>query len=103
MRNLLHKAVQLTGAGLINPSLICQPKDPDSFQNTKCAESITVGRVLRCFETDRNMALCTKVVDLIRLNLLNDPNQIGAVGQIAVMQNQTRIRFMGILVKVVNP
>jgi hypothetical protein len=34
---------------------------------------------------------------------LNDPNQIGAVGEVAVMQHQAGIYLMGILVKVVDP
>ena len=49
------------------------------------------------------MALSTEVVDLTRPHLLNDPDQIGAVGEIAVVQHQARITFVGILIKMINP
>ena len=48
------------------------------------------------------MALGAEVVDLIELHLLDDADQVGAVGQIPVVQHQTRIAFMGILIKMVN-
>ena len=47
------------------------------------------------------MALGTEVVNLIGLHLLDDPDQVGAVGEVAVVQHQAGIRFMGVLVKVV--
>jgi len=34
------------------------------------------------------MALGAKVVDLIRLHLLDDPDQVGAVGEIAVVEGE---------------
>jgi len=34
------------------------------------------------------MALCTEVVDLIRLHLLDDPDQVGAVGEVAVVEGE---------------
>ena len=49
------------------------------------------------------MALGSKVVNLIGLHLLHDPNQVGAVGEIAVVEDQPWILFMGILIQVINP
>ena len=51
----------------------------------------------------RHMALGAQVVDLIGLHLLDDPDQVGAGGEIAVVQAQPRITLMGILVEVVDP
>lgn len=48
------------------------------------------------------MALGAQVVDLIRLQLLNDPDQIGAVGEVAIVQGQARIIFVGILVEMID-
>ena len=48
------------------------------------------------------MALSPKVVDLIGLHLLNDADQIGAVGEVAVMKNQARISVMGVLIEVID-
>ena len=41
------------------------------------------------------MALGAEVVDLIGLHLLDDPDQVGAVGEVAVVQNQTRVISCG--------
>ena len=49
------------------------------------------------------MALSTEVVDLIGLHLLNDPDQVGAVGEVAVVEHQARITFVGVLVQVIDP
>ena len=48
------------------------------------------------------MALSPEVVDLIRLHLLNNPDQVGAVGEVAVMENQSRIIFMRVLIKMID-
>ena len=49
------------------------------------------------------MALGTEVVDLIRLNLLDNPDQVGAVCEVAVVKDQSRVALVRILIKVVNP
>ena len=48
------------------------------------------------------MALGAEVVDLIGLHLLNDADQVAAVGEIAVVQHQARVAFVGVLVEVIN-
>ena len=48
------------------------------------------------------MALGTQVVDLIGLHLLDDPNQVGAVRQVPVVQHQPRVGLMGVLIKVID-
>ena len=48
------------------------------------------------------MALGTKVVDLIRLNLLDDPDQVAAIGEVSVVQNQSRVLFVRVLVEVID-
>ena len=49
------------------------------------------------------MALGTQVIDFIRLDLLDDPDQIGGIGQIAVVHKKAHILFVWIVVKVVHP
>ena len=50
------------------------------------------------FEGDSHMALRRQVVNLVGLNLLDEANQVGRVSQIAVMQLQAYVRFVGILI-----
>ena len=47
------------------------------------------------------MALSSEVVSLIRLHLLNDAYQIGADGEVAVLENQVGITLVGVLEEVI--
>ena len=49
------------------------------------------------------MALSAEVVDLIWLHLLDDPDQVGAVDEVAVMEHQSRVALVWILVQVIDP
>ena len=49
------------------------------------------------------MTLSTEVVYLIGLNLLDNPNEIGAVGQVPIVEGESGIAVMRILVKVIDP
>ncbi len=49
------------------------------------------------------MTLGSKVVDLIRLHLLDDPDQVGTVGEVAVVKNKARIALVRVLVEVIDP
>jgi hypothetical protein len=48
------------------------------------------------------MALGAQVVNLIGLHLLDDADQVGAVGEIAVMEHQAGIALVGVLVEVID-
>jgi hypothetical protein len=47
------------------------------------------------------MGLGCQVVYFIRLNLLDDSDQVGGIGQIAVMHDEPAVRLMGILIQVI--
>ena len=48
------------------------------------------------------MALRGEVVDLVRLHLLNDANQISAVGQVAIVQDELAVIDMRVSVQMIN-
>jgi hypothetical protein len=37
------------------------------------------------------------------LHLLDDPDQVGAVGEVAVFEHQERVALVGVLVEVIDP
>lgn len=98
----LHQTEELGGAGLVETGFLFQAEDADRFEDAQCTKGIGVGSVLRLFEGHRDMALCGKVVDLIRLQLLDNPDQTRAVGQIAVVQKETHILFVPVFVEMVD-
>ena len=49
------------------------------------------------------MRLRAEVVDFVGLDLLDDPDQVGRVGEVAVMQNELAVVDMRVLVEMVDP
>ena len=87
LRHLLYEAVEFRGRGLIEAGLAGRPKNADGLQETQCAERIAVGGIFGRFERHLHMGLRRKIVDFIGLALLNDANEVGRIGQIAVVQD----------------
>lgn len=48
------------------------------------------------------MALCAKVVDLVRLSFLHDANEVAGVAQVAIVQLEVGVLDVRILVDVVD-
>lgn len=48
------------------------------------------------------MALCREIVDLMRLHLLDDANQIRCIGEIAVVENHSATGVVRVAVQVVD-
>ena len=53
-------------------------------------------------ETDPHMRLRSKVVDLVRVDGAEQGHQTGAVGEVAVMQEQARTRLVWINVEMID-
>ena len=74
---------------------------PKSFENAGCPESRDVARVLREIETYSDVALGAKMVDLIRLDIIDQVGQLFRVRKIAVMKKETDIWLMSVLLKMI--
>ncbi len=48
------------------------------------------------------MTLRRQVIDLIRLHLLNNPDQVGRIGQVAIMQKEVDILLVLVVVQMIN-
>ena len=48
------------------------------------------------------MALGGKVVNLIRLRLLDDPNEIGSVRHVSVVHGKAQVLFVRVLIKMID-
>ena len=102
LRDLLHQAVQLGGAGLVELRLLLKAQDADRFQQAQHAERVGVGGVLRLLERDLHVGLRGQVVDLVRLHLLHDVDQRRRVRHVAVVQDEVRIGVVRVFVDVVD-
>ena len=62
-----------------------------------------VGGVFGLFKADTATWLCARqVVDLVRLDLLDDAHQVAGVGQVAVVQVEVGVVDVRVLVEVVD-
>src|SRR5262245_53142508 len=83
--DLLYLAEQLGGRSLIEAGLALQAEDTDGLEQAQGPECVGVGGVFRRLERDLDMRLRREIVDLVRLRLLNDADDIGRVGDVAVV------------------
>jgi hypothetical protein len=58
------------------------------------------GGIFRCFKLTHGSG--RQIVDLIRLNLLDDANEVGGIRQVTVVHEKARLMFVRIDVQVVD-
>lgn len=98
----LDEAVEFAGACLIETGFPLHAKDADRFENAQGAYSVGISSVFRSFEANRNVTHGGEVVDFVGLDLLDDADEIGAIGKVAVVQDEVLVLDMGILVQVID-
>ena len=84
-------AVKLRGRGLIETHPLLHAEDADRLEQPQRAERIGVGGVFRRLEANLHVALRREIVDLGRLRLLHQADQIGRVGHVAVVQEEVDV------------
>ncbi len=102
LRHFLHQPVKLGGRRLVEAGNAFPPEDADRLEQPQRADPVGVGGIFRRLETDLDMALRGEVVDLIGLGLLHQTDQVGRVGQIAMMQEKAGRTAVRILVQMVD-
>ena len=78
------------------------PQDADRLEQSERAERVGIGGVFRRLEAHLHMALRGEIVDLVGLDLLDEANEVGRVGQVAIMHEEAGIRLMRIDVEMVD-
>ncbi len=64
--------------------------------------AVGVGGVLGGLEADLDVALGREVVDLVGLGLLHEADQVGGIGQVAVVQEEARLVLVRVDVEMVD-
>jgi hypothetical protein len=83
---------------LIKTGLVLPAEDPDRLEEAERPKSIGVGRVFRRLERDLHVRLRREIVDLVRLRLLHDADDVGRVGHVPIVQMERNT----LLVRIVN-
>src|SRR5580700_102691 len=88
-------------AGLIKPSP--DSTAADGLQQTGCTQGRSVPCVLGHLETDLDMALRAKIVDLVGLHVVYEVAQLLPAGQIAIVEKKARLGIVRVIVNVIQP
>ena len=102
LRRFLDLAIEFRGRGLIEAGLLFKTQDPNGFEDSQCADSIGICGVFRRFEADRDMRLSSEIIDLVWLNVLDEPDEVGGVGEIPVMHEEVGVLLMGVDIKMID-
>src|SRR6266536_4558676 len=101
--DLPYQPVKLRSRGLIKTYASLHTEDADRLEQSQGTKAVSICCVFRRLERDLNVALCGKIVDLVGSCLLHNSDQVGGVGQVAVMQGEAHVLFVRILIKMVHP
>ena len=82
--------------------MLRQVEYADRLQQAQRAEGVDVGRVLGRVEGDLHVTLRGEVVDLVGPRLLHDADEVGGVGEVAVMEEEAHLLRVGVGVEVVD-
>ncbi len=102
LRGFLDETVELGGAGLVEAGFLFEAENADGFEDAQGADAVGVGGVFGGFKADRDVAHGGEVVDFVGLHLLNDADEVGRVGQVAVVQDEILVLDVRVLVQVVD-
>ena len=86
LRCFLRFSEQFRRGGLKDPDRLLKSADANGIDDAQGAQSVDISRVHRQREWSTDVRLSSQIVDLIRLNFINDFEETGAVGKVAVVQ-----------------
>jgi len=100
--HFLHETVQLRGRGLVEAHVLFHAEDADGFQQAEGAQAICVGGILWGIEADFDVTHGREVVNLMRLDLLHDADEVGGIREVPIVQLEPDVLFVWILIEVVD-
>src|SRR5581483_5031060 len=102
LRSFLHLAKQFGTRSLIEADVVRNSQGSNCIEKAQRAKRVHIGSVFRTFKRNSNVALCRQIVDFMGLNDLQNAHETVRVCHIAIMQTESNIRFMWILVKMID-
>ena len=78
--------------------LFTKAQDADRFEKAKRAKRVSIRGIFRGLETHLDVALRGEVVNFVRLDLLNDANEVRRIGEVAIMQKKVNAGLMRVMI-----
>jgi hypothetical protein len=89
--------------GLIESDPPFHAGDADGFEQPQGSDRVGARGVFRCLETHLHMGLRGVIIDFGRLGLLDDADEVGGVGQLAMTHEKPRALLVGIDIEMIDP
>jgi hypothetical protein len=103
LRYFLRHTVKFRRRGLVEAHLLFQAQDANGFEQAQSAERVGIGGVFGRLKRHAHVALCREIIDLGRLHLLHDANEIGRIRHVAVVQEEPHAGTVRVLVQMIDP
>ena len=103
LRSLLHLAVELGSGRLVETNGVRHIQNAGGLQQAESAEGVDVGGVLGGIERHLHVALRREIVDLVGLRFLHDPDEIGGVRHVSIVEKEMDVLLVRVFVEVVDP
>ena len=102
LRMALHTTVELRGRCLVDAGFLRQAQQAHRFQNPQRTDTVDLGGVFRFVETHPHVRHRPEVINLVGLYFLNDADDVGRVGEVAVMEFKPYVFVVRIFIQVVD-
>src|SRR5574344_703266 len=102
LRNLLDESVELRGRRLIELRRLVPSRQVNRLEKAHRPERVDIAGKLRGVEGDADVALRGEVVDFVRLDLVDELDQVRAVPKVSVVEEQLHPVDVRILIQVVD-
>ena len=87
---------------MIEAGLLLQTEEADCLKDAQCPNGINVSSIFGGLKGDRHVRLRTQIIDLVWLNVADQPSEVRGVSQVAVVQLEAGIGGVRVLVEVIN-
>ena len=86
LRDFDDLTVEFGRRRLVDANLLLHLQDADGLKQAERADAVRIGGVFRDVEGHLDVRHRTEVVDLVRLHVADDADEVGAVAEVAVVQ-----------------
>src|SRR5450631_866867 len=102
LRNRLHLPIKLGCRSLIEAGFLGKAQDADRFEKAKRANGVGILRIFRRLETHLDVALRGEVVNFVGLDLLDNANEVGRIGEVAIMQQKVHAGLVRVMIQMID-
>src|SRR3546814_19776226 len=102
LRHFLNQTIEFGSRSLVETAALLNAEDTDRLEQPARAYAVGICRIFGRFEAHLDMTLSGKVIDFVGLGFMNDPDQVGAICQVAMMKVEARRDLLRIRINILD-